>query len=317
MLPVIHLSDAAVRIITAMGPGVRLAKFNIESAYRLIPVHPDDRPLLGMMWRDKLYVDTTLPFGLRSAPKLFSAVADALQWIMEHNGVPELLHYLDDFLIFGVPDSLECQQALEKALQLCLKLGVPVAKSKTEGPATSITFLGIELDTVAMMVQLPSEKLHRLQRVISKWADRRACSKRELLSLIGLLQHACCVVKPGRSFLRRMITLSTVAKELHHRIRLNRGFRSDLQWWASFLPSWNGVSMMSGVVPACPTASITSDASGSWGCGAFSSAGKLVSVAMAWIIVRGAYNRKGATSNNNGCGVVGQEVARQDHQVLV
>ena len=56
---------------------------------------------------------------------------------MEHNEVPELLHYLDDFLIFGVPDSLKCWQALEKALQLCLKLGVPVAKSKTEGPATS------------------------------------------------------------------------------------------------------------------------------------------------------------------------------------
>ena len=46
------------------------------------------------MWRDKLYADTTLPFGLRSAPKLFNAVADALQWIMEYNGVLELVHYL-------------------------------------------------------------------------------------------------------------------------------------------------------------------------------------------------------------------------------
>ena len=104
---------------------------------------------------------------------------------MEHSGVLELLHYLDDFLIFGGPDSLECQQALEKALQFCLKLGVPVAKSKTEGPATNITFLDIELDTVAMLVQLPREKLHCLQREISRWAGRHSCSKRELLSLIG------------------------------------------------------------------------------------------------------------------------------------
>ena len=44
-----------------------------------------------MMWRDKLYVDTALPFILRSAPKIFNAVADALQWIMERNGVPEML----------------------------------------------------------------------------------------------------------------------------------------------------------------------------------------------------------------------------------
>ena len=46
--------DAVVRIIMAMGSGVLLAKFDIESAYRLIPVHPDDRPLFGVMWRDKL-----------------------------------------------------------------------------------------------------------------------------------------------------------------------------------------------------------------------------------------------------------------------
>ena len=81
MLPVIHLSGCSSEDhYTAMGSEVLVAKFDTESAYRLIPVHSDDRPLLGMMWRDKLYVDTTLPFGLRSAPKILNAVADALQW---------------------------------------------------------------------------------------------------------------------------------------------------------------------------------------------------------------------------------------------
>ena len=102
---------------------------------------------------------------------------------------------------------------------------------------------------------------------------KKSCSKRELLSLIGQLQHACCIVKPWRSFLRRMITLSTVAKQLHHRIRLNRAFRSDLRWWAQFLPIWNGTGMMSAVARCGFTATLTSDASGSWGCGAYSSSG--------------------------------------------
>ena len=115
--------DAAVRIITAMGPGVLPAKFDIESAYRLIPVHPDDRPLLGMMWREKLYVDTALPFGLRSAPKIFNAVADALQWIMERNGVPELLHYLDYFLIFGVPGVSRVPAGLGEGTTVVLEVG--------------------------------------------------------------------------------------------------------------------------------------------------------------------------------------------------
>ena len=100
------------------------------------------------------------------------------------------------------------------------------------------------------------------------------CTKRELLSLIGQLQHACCVVRAGRTFLRRMISLAKVAKFLHHRIRLNKGFQSDLQWWSCFLPAWNGASILSSVVRSIPTAVMTSDASGSWGCGAFTDQGE-------------------------------------------
>ena len=95
-----------------------------------------------------------------------------------------------------------------------------------------------------------------------QWRLRKSCKKRDLLALIGQLQHACRVVKPGRSFLRRMIDLSMTARELHHFIRLNRGFRSDLEWWSVFLSGWNGVSLLSTVVCKPPDVTITSDASG-------------------------------------------------------
>ena len=66
---------AAVRL----GRGALLAKTDIKAAYRLILVHPMDRVWLGMKWEDLVYVDGMLAFGLRSAPKLFNAVADALE----------------------------------------------------------------------------------------------------------------------------------------------------------------------------------------------------------------------------------------------
>lgn len=264
--------DEAVQIINKLGRGSLLAKIDVESAYRLIPVHPEDRLLLGMSWKGALYADASLPFGLRSAPKIFNAVADALQWIFGQESTLSI-HYLDDYLLFGSPESLECQLALDRTLITCHRLGVPIATHKTEGPSSQITFLGIELDTQAGILRLPHLKLVRLQREIKGWTSRKACSKRELLSLIGQLQHACCVVKPGRSFLRRMIKLSTVAKELHHSIRLNLGFRSDLQWWSSFLSAWNGVSVTSLHPSLGWRTTITSDASGNWGCGAFSSEG--------------------------------------------
>ena len=160
--------DQAVRVVTERGRLTEIAKFDNESAYCLIPVHPDDRLLLGMNWREQLYVDAALQFGLRSAPKIFNAVADALQWILKRQGVNNLLHYLDDFMLFGDPGSSECQVALDGVLRLCQCLGVPIAAHKTEGPTTCLTFLGIELDSDAMEVRLPRDKLQRLKREIAR-----------------------------------------------------------------------------------------------------------------------------------------------------
>ena len=218
--------DDAVRRIRCLGRGIALAKFDIASAYRMVPVHPVDRLLLGMMWKGNLYVDGALPFSLRSAPKLFTAVADGLLWIMGRHGITEVLHYLDDFLLLGANDSQQCMVALQTSLQLhvCETLGVPVAAHKVEGPATVLPFLGILIDSVNGVLKLPSDKLLRLKQLIRLWRGKTKCRKRELLSLIGQLSHACCVVRAGCTFLHRMIDLSSVPKELHHWVRLNEGF---------------------------------------------------------------------------------------------
>ena len=41
-----------------------MAKFDVESAYHNVPVHPSDCHLLGVKWRNQYYVDLALPFGL-------------------------------------------------------------------------------------------------------------------------------------------------------------------------------------------------------------------------------------------------------------
>ena len=130
------------------------------------------------------------------------------------------------------------------------------------------------LDTEKRELPLPEDKLVRLNTVLYGWSHKKSATKRELLSLIGHLQHACKVVRPGRTFLRRMIDLSTVAKELNHQIRLTASFRSDLQWWQVFLTRWNGVGMMEANLRRKPGAVITTDASGTWGGAGFNSQGQ-------------------------------------------
>ncbi len=63
-----HVSvDDVVNRVQQLGKGAMMAKMDVKQAYQNIPVHPLDRHLLGMNWAGKTYVDTTLPFGLRSA----------------------------------------------------------------------------------------------------------------------------------------------------------------------------------------------------------------------------------------------------------
>ena len=102
---------------------IMLAKIDVESAYRLIPVHPEDRWLQAVEWQGSYYVDPMLPFGLRSAPKIFNAVADALEWCLRDRGIRHIYHYLDDFIVIGPPRSPVCAEALDILNRTCAELG--------------------------------------------------------------------------------------------------------------------------------------------------------------------------------------------------
>ena len=110
--------DDIIDGIMSLGRGTLLAKFDVESAYRIIPVHHNDRYLLGMQWQGNYFVDMVLPFGLRSAPYIFSSVADLAEWVLKKKyDVNFLLYYLDDFHILGPPNSQACQRNLDTCIQ--------------------------------------------------------------------------------------------------------------------------------------------------------------------------------------------------------
>ena len=53
-----------VHLVSRLGKGALMAKFEVESTYCNVPVHPSDCYLLGVKWRNQYYVDLALPFGL-------------------------------------------------------------------------------------------------------------------------------------------------------------------------------------------------------------------------------------------------------------
>ena len=78
--------DKVAQKMSLLGKCMLLAKMDIKQAYRNIAIALGDIHLLGLRWDNELYVDQVLPFGLFSASLIFSAVADALPWIMKQRG---------------------------------------------------------------------------------------------------------------------------------------------------------------------------------------------------------------------------------------
>ena len=119
---------------------------------------------------------------------------------------------------------------LQAPQTVAAELGLPLAPDKQDGPTTVIVFLRIVIDTVSQELRLPEDKLGRLLETVTEWKDRKVCTRREMESLVGILQHACSVISPGKIFLQRVISLLSLVKCQHHHIRLNSDFRSDMTW---------------------------------------------------------------------------------------
>ena len=199
--------DNAIAAIQKFGPGCYMGKTDIESAFRLIPVHLDDWELLGMCWNGQYYFDKALPFGLRSAPYIFSQLSDAIEWILLNEcSISFVCHILDDFLIVEPPchtpppDSL-CRASLSSMILTFQKLNIPISTAKTEGPSQIIQFMGIILDSGKMEARLPEDKVERIKSTLSTFQSQRSTTLQELQSLIGTLNFACKVIPPGRPFL--------------------------------------------------------------------------------------------------------------------
>lgn len=251
--------------IRTLGPGTFLAVIDIQSAFRLQPVHPLDQPLLAFHWLGSFYVDTRLPFGLRSSPVLWERIASTLAWLATQLGVSHLHHYVDDFII-AAPTAALCQTQLDLFLSLCSFLNVPVSLPKLQGPHTTVTYLGVEFDTLRMEARIPPTKLALIASLTDPTLHPRTVTLRELQAICGKLLWCSHLVPPGRTFTQRLLhLLRDKERQLrpHHHFRLPAEAKADLAAWHSFLSSWNGTRLLSNP----PTLTCATDASGTVGIG--------------------------------------------------
>ena len=185
------------------------------------------------------FIDTWLPFGGRKAPGIFHRLSQAIKKMMARRGYDAIVVYLDDFPVIGATKA-ECHAAYECLLNSLQDLGFQISWHKVVPPTQQLTFLGIELNSVTQCMALPQSKLVELQEVIKGFTTRIRASKRQLQQLAGKLSWACRVVYGGRTFLRRILDVIGSLSSSSARYKLSAGFYEDIQWWDTFLATFNG-----------------------------------------------------------------------------
>ena len=234
--------DDAIAKIREFGQHSTLCKLDVVDAFKNICIRPQLWKYHGIKWNDQYYFYKKLNFGSRSSPKLFSLLSEAIHWILTTNdGVECLFYLLDDFLAVTRP-SQDGNRTMALLTLVFNRLRVPIHPHKTIGPVTVLEYLGVYLDSVDMKAYLPIEKISRIIAMIDAFRHRRRITKRELLSLLGHMNFASRVIRPGRSFVSYLLSLAASVSELHYHVYLNQACLRDLSMWYDFMSQWNGVS---------------------------------------------------------------------------
>ena len=244
-----------------MSPNCFCGVTDISAAYRSVPIRPADRTIQGLSWeihgKQRFLVDNFLSFGTRVAPYIFSRLTDAIARYMIKCGF-KVVNYLDDFINVGA--SLEECKSGQLALHtLLIRLGFSIAYNKVVTPNQCVVYLGVEINSVTWQLRLPQEKLSKLKSELVFFSGRSHASKKQLQRLCGILGHCSTLVRGGRTFSHRVISLLKLFRDGKRRVRLSKGFQMDLRWWNSFASWFNGEARI--IHDVMPGFTLTTDSS--------------------------------------------------------
>lgn len=125
----------------------------------------------------------------------FESFSTFLHWVITfESGQGSIVHCLDDFLFVGTADSDSCFLLLQLFEVIAEHFGVPLAMEKTSLPATSVEFLGIQIDKESKEFRLPQVKIEKMRNLIASFLRQHKVLLRETQSLLGLLPFACKIM---------------------------------------------------------------------------------------------------------------------------
>ena len=277
------------QLVRNVGVNGYLWSIDAKDAYYSVPIHRKFYPLFAVKWLNKYLIFKCLTFGLRSAPKIYSAFADAIMLtaiflsksLFVIAGIILILHYLDDY--FGGAKMLKTAEGQFDCLfNLFAKLGIPTSLDKCVRPCRDIVLLGWRFCTLnKLTVSLTEKKIDKIISLILSIKTQKTLSLKSLEKLIGNIRYAAQITHCGTIFCRELERVFHMRFHIQKRrynfsVRLTKEMRCDLNVWIKLLDTLKGHPMDIDYIlnpPELCQIMVATDAATSIGLGGFDTLG--------------------------------------------
>ncbi|KAK6011055.1 reverse transcriptase [Ostertagia ostertagi] len=180
-----------------------LAKIDMRDAYFAVNIAADHRNYLAFWWNRNLYRFTCLPFGLATAPYVYTKLMRVVAAHFRERGI-RVIHYLDDWAVFANTEE-ECRSHIAYAIQIFEHLGLCINHAKSQlVPTQELEFLGLIIDARLGEFRIPPKKLDRIRSEASSIAQRGAISARELAAFLGRINFIA-LASPYSTYMTRRL----------------------------------------------------------------------------------------------------------------
>ena len=217
-----------------------MTSIDLKDAYFLIPIHNTHKKYLRFQYNSVLYEFNCLPFGLCTAPFVFTKLLKpVMEYLRMHNMLSVI--YLDDILCIGCSYT-ECKNNTKFTSAFLKSLGFILNNEKSSlTPSKNCKFLGFLYNSKHMTLTLPDDKKTKIIDVLNKFIKTNSCQLREFARFLGLLVSACPALLYSwlytKEFERFKFTCLLDNPSYDQIIQIPKHLKSDMLWWLNNIHS--------------------------------------------------------------------------------
>lgn len=212
-----------------------MCTIDLKNAYYLVAIQENHKKYLRFLFDNTLYEFNCLPFGLSTAPFVFTKLLKPVVEHLRKQGI-RLVIYLDDIICLGSSYE-ECLENTKVVTNLLECVGMVINKDKScYTPSHICEYLGFMINSKEMTLSPTPNKRKYILCMINEYLKRNTCSIRDFAKMLGKLVSVCMAIPYGFVYTKtlereKFLQLESSNGNYEGIIEINKEIKSELLWW--------------------------------------------------------------------------------------